>query len=202
MAEGAGLEQVWRRALEANARYYEALGQVTTDYLKALVGVLGDVRLPASLGGRPAAAPATAQPAAPAPSAMVLEGVAGETAVGAFMVQNRLDQRVAAPVVTSAFLDPSGAEVRPALVFEPDVISLDPGEQMLVRVTTVIDDRLEPGTGYRGEVTIPGLSGDRVALVLRRREGGNGKPPSTAVAKPPGKSGGKARGRRTPARGR
>ena len=174
MAEQPGLEQVWRRALEANARYYEALGQVTTDYLKALAGVLGDIKLPASLGGRAAAPVAPAQaapPPAPAPSAMVLEAPAGHTAVGAFMVQNRLSQRVAAPVVPSAFLDPSGMEVRPALAFEPDVVSLESGEQVLVRVTATIDDRLEPGVGYRGEVTVPGLSGDRIALVLRRRDG-------------------------------
>src|SRR5262249_18657308 len=130
MAEQPGLEQIWRRALEANARYYEALGQVTTDYLKALAGVLADVKLPTSLGGPDAApvAPASAAPPpAPAPSAMVLEAPAGHSAVGAFMVQNRLGQRVAAPVVPSAFLDPSGAEVRPALAFEPDVVSLESG---------------------------------------------------------------------------
>jgi hypothetical protein len=101
---------------------------------------------------------------------MVLEAPAGQTAVGAFMVQNRLAQRVAAPVVPSAFLDPSGAEVRPALAFEPDVVSLESGEQGLVRVTATIDERLGPGVGYRGEVTVPGPSGDRIALVLRRRD--------------------------------
>jgi hypothetical protein len=171
MAEQPGLEQIWRRALEANARYYEALGQVTTDYLKALAGVLGEVKLPpASFAGR-TAAPVPPAAAAPAPSAMVLEAPAGQTAVGAFMVQNRLGQHVAAPVVTSAFLDASGAELRPALTFEPDVVSLESGEQVLVRVTAAIDERLEPGVGYRGEVTVPGLSGDRIALVLRRREG-------------------------------
>jgi len=202
MAEPVGLEQVFRRALEANARYYEALGQVTTDYLKALVGVLGDVRLPASLGGRPAAPAAPPAPAAaptPAPSAMVLEGAAGQTAVGAFMVQNRLGQPVAAPVVTSAFLDPSGVELRPALAFEPEVVSLEPGEQMLVRVTATIDQRLEPGVAYRGDVTIPGLSGDRVALVLRRRDEANG---GRAARDTTAKSARKARSRRAPSRTR
>jgi hypothetical protein len=199
MAEQPGLEQIWRRALEANARYYEALGQVTTDYLKALAGVLGDIKLPASLGGRGAApaAPAPAAPA-PAPSAMVLEAPAGQTAVGAFMVQNRLGQRVAAPVVPSAFLDPSGAEVRPALAFEPDVVSLESGEQVLVRVTATIDERLEPGVGYRGEVTVPGLSGDRIALVLRRRDG-----TAQSVATPaPSAARRRARGRRAGSRAR
>jgi hypothetical protein len=197
MAEQAGLEQIWRRALEANARYYEALGQVTTDYLKALAGVLGEVRLPASLGGR-AAASAPPAASAPAPSAMVLEAPAGQTAVGAFMVQNGLGQHVAAPVVTSAFLDPSGAEVRPALTFEPDVVSLESGEQVLVRVTAAIDERLEPGVGYRGEVTVPGLSGDRVALVLRRRDTVVEQvvKPATAAAR------GRSRGRRASSRAR
>jgi hypothetical protein len=197
MAEQSGLDQIFRRALEANARYYEALGQVTTDYLKALAGVLGEVKLPATLASR-AAAPAPPAASAPAPSAMVLVAPAGQTAVGAFMVQNRLGQHVAAPVVTSAFLDPSGAEVRPALAFEPDVVSLDVGEQVLVRVTATIDERLEPGVGYRGEVTVPGLSGDRIALVLRRRDAVVEhvvKPPAPAARR-------RSRGRRTGSRAR
>jgi hypothetical protein len=177
MAERPGLDQVWRQAMEANARYYEALGQVTVDYLKALVGVLGDARLPAVGGGRPAAPARPAPHPEPPQAAMVLEAAAGKSAVGAFMVQNRLSQQVTAPVVASGFLDASGKEAKPALVFEPDVVSLEPGEQVLVRVTAAIDDRLDAGAAYRGEVTIPGLSGDRVPLVVRRTAGA---PPARA----------------------
>ncbi len=162
-----------RRALEANARYYEALGQVTADYLKSLLGVLGELRLPARFDVQGASPAAPAAPPAPAP-AMVLEAATGDDAAGAFMVQNRLTQKVAAPVVASAFLDPSGNEARPILAFDPDVVALDPGEQILVRVTARVDDRLEPGVAYRGEVTIPGLSGDRIQLVVRRRAAANG----------------------------
>jgi hypothetical protein len=173
MADPAGLDQALRRALEANARYYEALGQLTADYLKTLVGVLGELRLPARFDVRQPAPAAPAPPPTPAP-AMVLEAARGQTAAGAFMVQNRLTQKVSAPVVASAFLDPSGHEARPALSFDPDVVALDPGEQVLVRVTARIDDRLEAVVAYRGEVTIPCLSGDRVQLVLRRRPAANG----------------------------
>ncbi len=167
MADRPAMDQIWRRAMEANTRYYEALGQVTADYLKALVGVLSDVRAPAGAGGsqpQPSAPP----PEAP-PAAMVLEAPAGKSAVGAFMVQNRLSQRVTAPVVVSTFLDDAGVEHRPALSFEPDVVELEPGEQILVRVIAAVDERLEPGGTYRGDVTIPGLSGDRVPLVVRRQ---------------------------------
>lgn len=154
--------------MEANTRYYEALGQVTVDYLKALVGVLGDVRLPTVGNARPAApAQPAPQPEQP-PAAMVLEAAAGKSAVGAFMVQNRLSQQVTAPVIASAFLDASGREAKPVLVFEPDVVSLEPGEQVLVRVTAAVDERLDAGASYRGEITIPGLSGDRVPIVVRR----------------------------------
>lgn len=212
MAEAFGLDQIFRRALEANARYYEALGQVTTDYLKALAGVVGEFRLPSQLGGRAAglgaARPVAAPPAPVAPtdpvkaaSAMVLEGVAGQEAVGAFMVQNHFSQKVAAPVVVSAFLDPSGAELRPALAFEPDVVALEAGEQVLVRVTASIDERLRPGIAYRGEVAVPGLSGDRVPLVLRRRVAASegAKAPGTrakAAPKAAHRPRGKSRGRR------
>jgi hypothetical protein len=100
---------------------------------------------------------------------MVLEAAAGDRALGVFLVENRLQSRVSAPIMASAFTDPEGREFRPGLVFEPEVVTLDPGEQLLVRVAALLDEPLLPEVDYRGELTIPGLSGSRVKLVLRQR---------------------------------
>lgn len=169
MAERLRLEETFRRAIEANVRYYEALGQATADYVKALVDVLRDLPLTIRAGTEP-------RPGAPPPSAarfpaMVLEAEAGGHALGVFLVENKLDRKVSAPIVASAFVAPDGREVHPVLGFDPEVVTLDPGEQILVRVTAAIDEQLESGVTYRGEVTVPGLSGSRVPLVVRCRPG-------------------------------
>ncbi|MBJ7603400.1 MAG: hypothetical protein JF888_09470 [Candidatus Dormibacteraeota bacterium] len=175
--------------MEANFSYYRGLSRLTADYLGAVSGTLEMLKLPVRLPrvGGPAAVPASeplasvASPPeahAPAGPAMVLEGEAGARALGVFLVENRLQHRVSAPILASAFGDPNGREVRPGLAFEPEVVTLEPAEQLLVRVVAVIDQQLEPEVDYRGELTIPGLSGNRVMLVLRRRVApGSGSPP-------------------------
>jgi len=106
------------------------------------------------------------------PGASAGDGVGGRRrgqAVGAFLVENRLLQRVSTPVVASTFVGPAGEEVRPHLSLDPEIVTLEPGEQVLVRVIGLIDDQLEPGVTYRGSVSVPGLGGSNVRLVLRRR---------------------------------
>ncbi|MBV8200760.1 MAG: hypothetical protein JOZ15_09065 [Acidobacteria bacterium] len=185
MAPEPQLAATWQRAIEANVRYYQALGEVTTQYLRSLAGLWGDWRLPVDLGAwrlspTPAAAtapPAAAPPAAASPAAapaaavpaLVLEAEAGAQARGVFLVSNRLARRVSAPVMTSAFRDPSGREVRPALRVEPDLVTLEPGGQMLLEVVADVDQELDLDVAYRGAVSIPGLSDEQVPVVLRRR---------------------------------
>jgi hypothetical protein len=101
---------------------------------------------------------------------MVLEAPAGGQAVGAFLVENKLAQRLSTPVVASTFVTDDGREVRPNLRLDPEVVTLEPGEQILVRVQAAIDDQLQAGVAYRGSVAVPGLSGHNVRLVLRRRQ--------------------------------
>jgi len=184
MTEEQGLSRVLSRVLEANLHYYEGLGRLTADYLRVLVGAVGDVRLPVRLGRHGSSTPSSAEatpvpstPPAPAP-AMVLEAESGGQAVGAFLVENRLPKRVSAPVVASSFVDPAGREVRPALVLEPEVVTLDPGEQVLVRVMTTVREDLESGVTYRGDIMVPGVWGGRVHLVLRRRPDATPAPPT------------------------
>ena len=77
---------------------------------------------------------------------------------------------MSSPVVASAFADAEGRELRPRLAFEPEVVVLDAGEQVLVRVVATIDAALEAGVGYRGEVTVPGLVSRGLSIVVRRLE--------------------------------
>ena len=182
-----------RRAVEANLQYYLAVGKHTVDYLKALgalaedAGIVGQSSarsagpvLPGSASprpigsppGPPTAASSAAPPSTPPrPAALVLEAPPGGTATGLFMVENALAAPVSAPITASAFRSEGGREVSPMLVFEPEIITLSPGEQMLVRVSVTIDEALEPQVGYRGELSVPGVAGSRVPLVLRRTPG-------------------------------
>src|SRR2546423_7096496 len=200
MADRLDVAETWRKMMEANLRYYEGLIGLSADYLGAVLGTLGQFRLPqpavrqpAASGGAPAAAP-DVHVHSPAP-ALVLEAQPGRAAMGAFLVENHLAERVVAPIVTSAFRDPAGREVRPQLRFDPESIALNPGEQILVRVAAAIDAGIEAGTTYRGEVSIPGLSNSRVRLAIRRRQ--VEPPPTAARVRQPSPSAGRAR-RRTP----
>ena len=197
MASLGSAEELWRRAFELNMRYYGALGRLTADYFRDFLGVLGDVRT--SQGGqRPQPSAASAAPPPPAPekrsAVMVLEEEAGRGALGVFLVENHLDHEVSARPVVSAFVDSAGRQVRPAVKFDPEVVALRSGEQLLVRVIAVMDESLEPEVRYEGEVTIPELKGTRIPIVLRRRAKSSDQPPLSAPASAP------ARPRRKPAK--
>lgn len=181
-------EGFWRRALEANVRYYEAVGRASVEYLRAVAGALGEVRGAetreprlAAPEHRPRRAPAerSESPAAPAP-AMVLEAEAGSAALGAFLVENRMREKVSAPISGSSFVDESGGAITPRLVFDPEIVTLEPGEQLLVRIMAEIGDKLTPDVAYRGEVSVPGLGDSTVPIVLRRR-GSPVKPKAAAT---------------------
>jgi hypothetical protein len=173
MAEAGS--DVLRRALEANVQYYTALGRLTLDYFEALGSIARQVEVPANLGNRtitfrqsaPTAPPSP--PAAPPPAVMVLEAEGGGTAVGVFLVENLLGEKVSAPVSASAFASPDGREVTVPLAFDPEVVVLEPGEQILVRVTAQVADDLDADVSYRAELAVPGVIGTKVPIVARRR---------------------------------
>jgi hypothetical protein len=167
-----------RRAVDANLRYYEAVGEITLDYLRALRALAGEAGgtrwIPAPAPAPAPAPPPSAPPPAAPPPTLVLEAEPGETAIGAFLVQNLLAERVSAPVSVGAFTTPDGREVAVRLTLDPEVVTLEPGEQMLVRAAATIGEELEPGVSHRGEISVPGLTGTRVPLVVRRRDSAAG----------------------------
>ena len=162
-------EDVLRRALEANLQYYAALGRLTVDYLEALGSIARQVEVPARTLTFRQTAPATPAPAPAPPAVTVLEAEAGGTAIGVFLVENLLTEKVSAPVSASAVAAPDGREVTVPLAFDPEVVVLEPGEQILVRVAARVDDGLEADVSYRAEVAVPGVIGTRVPIVVRRR---------------------------------
>lgn len=175
MAEigGPRLEETVRRAFEVNLRYYEALGQLTADYLKSVADLWKGLGLPLTFDPFGSAAPRPAPPpSSPPPAAvpaLVLEAEAGGQARGLFLVSNQLARRVSAPVGISPFTDAAGRVVQPAVKIEPEVVTLDPGGQSLVQIVVAVSEELEPGVSYRAEISVPGLSDGRVPVTLRRR---------------------------------
>jgi hypothetical protein len=173
MADKLPFEEPLRRAVDANIKYYEALGRVTQEYWKSMFGIWRE--LPVRFGPPQPARPSA--PAAPvsnptssatAPT-LVLEAETGGEAQGVFLVENRLTRVVSTAVVVSAFADPAGRAVQPTLRVEPGVITLPPGGRALVQIYATIDDSLDADVPYRGEVNVPGLSESGIPVLLRRR---------------------------------
>jgi hypothetical protein len=161
------LTRLLRRLTAANLSLGAAAGRLALSYLEDVSASLRELpdegtQTPAS---RPPQAP---MPPEPARLPLVLEGSAGKPAVGAFLLHNRLSARVDGPLLVGAFKSDAGKEVTPEFVFDPALVSLDPGEQTLVRFLVHVD-KLSPGADYRGRVTVPGLANGSLDLVLRRR---------------------------------
>jgi len=174
MSEPMPLTEVWRRALEANIRYYTALGQLAASLARSVFSAVAEFRPEIGVrgaparpnGGVPVLAPAA--PRAPSTATMVLEGETGSRATGFFLVENRLPQEVSARVEVSPLVDPAGHLIRSALRFEPGIITLAAGEQVLVRVTAEMSRALAAGIRYTGEISVPGMVGARIPIVVRR----------------------------------
>jgi hypothetical protein len=184
MADQAELADVLRRALDASVQYYTTMGRLAAEGLQTLLGSLASV----SSGQQPEATTEQANATEAAPvSTIVLEAEAGGRAMGVFLVENALSHEVSAPIVISALADSAGREVHPPLKFEPEVIKLEPKEQVLVRIIVAIDESFEPDVRYRGQISVPDLPGTRVPLVLRRRATATAATPPGARAKSRGK---------------
>jgi hypothetical protein len=175
-----GLSDVWRSALDANVRYYEAWGRAVEEYVRelgeALKGYSPTVRLPSievpltartvpPSPARPGTSDASARSATSAP-AVVLEADIGRVATGAVLVQNHLSHPVSAAVRARVEAD---HEVE--FDVEPDHVELAPGEAAVVRVSATVP-AIDEAAEIRGELLVPELVGTTVPLVVRRRSGG------------------------------
>src|SRR5690242_16153726 len=120
MPDPPGLEEMWRSAVAANLRYYEAWTRIASDWLRDLAGAGRGPQTPGAIAVRQASAPTaapgpstrSASDTAPGP-ALVLEAHAGEQVTGAFLVENQLGRPVETPMIADEITGPAGA-VQPA----------------------------------------------------------------------------------------
>lgn len=181
MSQPLQLTDVWRRSLEATVQFYSAMGELAVECVETLLATTTQSNSGATADGRFPPAPAAKKQAATAPdsapvSMMVLEAEAGRKALGVFLVENGFSRAVSAAATASAFVDEEGNELNLAVEFEPSSITLQPGEQILVKVLASISKDMPAGVRYRGEIGVPGLMGTRIPVVMGR----------TAEAKVPG----------------
>ena len=176
MAERPDLAGMWRGAVAANLRYYEAWGRIVTDWVRDLASVgLGPQTTAVAVTeapGLPAAGAARSEPhgAQRPAAALVLEASSGEVAAGAFLVENQLGRAVETPLICDEITDPEGLVLPVSLQFDPATVSLAPQEQCVVRVRLTVTDALNPDSDYRTVIRGPDLPGTSVPVVLRRVE--------------------------------
>jgi len=175
MTEPLEVTDVWRRGLEATVEFYSALGKLTVEYMNSLLATTSDsvinlspvtAETASKSAVESASAPMPSQPATV--STMVLEAPAGRKAMGVFLVENVLERVVTVSAITGPFTDDQGNEITASLEFEPPAVTLQPGEQALVKVAATIGNGMTPGDRYRGEIGVQGLPGTRIPVVIGR----------------------------------
>jgi hypothetical protein len=152
---------MWRGAMAANLRYYEAWGRIASQWLRELADAGRVEEEPGPLAVRQVAAPTAASPGSPSRRAtasnpaLVLEGRVGEVATGAFLVENHLGHPVETPVIADEVTGPGGEAVPVSMEFEPAVVSLAAEERCVVRVRLAVPEPCAAGTDYRTVIRDP-----------------------------------------------
>ena len=100
------VEEVWRRVLQANLRYYEAVGRLSVDYVRAVAGAVG------SLAAHPApprqGAAGRRRPRAGQRAGARARGRGRRDRLGGVRRGEPLSEGMSSPVVASAFAGPKG----------------------------------------------------------------------------------------------
>jgi len=161
------------RVLDANLSFTALATSLATTLLESAFSVTSG-RTPQSAAIRQSAVQERDEPSPeasgqPGTAAILLEGDAGSTAVGFFVVENSLPHEISTPIEVSPLVAPDGRRIQSALRFDPGTISLSAGEQVVARVTAKISRRLVAGARYQGEILVPGVAGARIPIVLRRK---------------------------------
>ena len=205
MTQPIQLTDVWRRSLEATVQFYSAMGKLAFDCLETLLATAGNSNSSVSPdGNRPASVSVDREASSttpnPVPVSMVLEGEVGRKALGVFLVENGFSRAVSASATASAFVDDDGNEINPTVEFQPTSITLEPGEQILVKVLASIGKDMPAGIRYRGEIGVPGLMGTRIPVVLGRTPEAKAKGSKKSHATSPSGAGSGIPGRNSPRR--
>jgi hypothetical protein len=182
MSESSALDKILQTAVDANARYYSILGEFAGSLMDSVLSTAGSLRpefqvkrdspSPADEGAESSQAMLRAgKTVAPQPAVaptMVLEGPAGASATGFFVIQNKLQKKVTRRVEFAPLLDPSGKKVKSGLVFHPGKVTLGPGQQVIAKVTARISPALAADVRYHGEIRVPGMAGARIPIAVVR----------------------------------
>jgi hypothetical protein len=158
MAEGLDLSDVFRRTVQANARFYQGWVDLSLEYFRGLTEIFGGAQVEPP-----------AETSQPDTGVLVVEGEAGTAVSSAFLVTNDLGRKLTCELVATDFVGPGGTGVALRAAFEPPMVELAPGEQRVVQAVVSVDERLTPGAAYSGAFAIKGMDGFSVPVVVRRR---------------------------------
>ena len=170
MADGSDVTGLVRRVIEANGRLYRGWMELSLDYLRNVTEILDPEAEPSEGPSEGQSEPETER------GAIVLEAVGGGEASGAFLLTNDLGRALTCQPVASSFMDPDGESTRQRMTFEPKSVRLEPGEQRVVHASLTMAKRLPAGVAHTGAISIKGMDGFSVPVVLRRREDVEGSP--------------------------
>ena len=163
------------QTVEANLRFHREMAELTLQFLTSasrigvefVQDVVSTLRTSATETRPPASAPQR-PPKSPASSALVLEGVSGDLACSAFLVENVLGKELSSRLELGALQGPAGSRLDAKASFEPERVVLAAGDEVMVRVFVPITDDLLAGEAYRGEIRTVDMPGTSVAVVVRR----------------------------------
>src|SRR5258708_3586575 len=136
---------MWSRALQADLRYATKVSQLAAVGLESLLLVLENstpqFAVAKSASRQRHSPPTVSLP--PRPSTVVLEGEGGSSAVGFFIVENTLGREISTPVQIAPLTAANGRQIETILRFQPGEITLEAGQQAVVRVKAHISRRLQ-----------------------------------------------------------
>ncbi len=179
------LSKALSRAIDANLRYSALATRLATSALESAFSAASGLAPAANALGKAVTRTGTAVSSAPASvAAVLLQGRAGDTAVGFFVVENSLAHEISTPVEVSPLTAADGRQLQSALRFQPGTISLAAGEQVVAKVSAKIGRQLLVGARYEGEISVPGVAGARIPIVLRRSPDARAQKPSRSAPKP------------------
>lgn len=164
------MDDLVKRAFDANVRYWEAVGRATTDYVQAVTKIWADAPVSWTPGiAMPWARRPSTDTRSAATPALLLEAVAGAQARAVVLISNDLDRDAEAAVSISELRAPDGRWVSFDIRSSPERVKLASGARMPVTLTAEITEAMTEGVDYHGEINVPGLSNKGVPVVLRRR---------------------------------
>jgi hypothetical protein len=141
-------------AVELQVRSVSALLDLSKGYVKALDGI---IRTSGRTDGNAPARPAEQQRVP-----LLLAGETGETAGGAFIINNPSANNLSLTFAVQGELSGDDVKVTPAS------LTLSAGEEAVIRIAVKLTAALVENRDYRGLVAVPGLSSQVLDFVVRR----------------------------------